>query len=69
MDIMKNYYDEGRAMQLFAVAWRIKGIHELEGLISDEARAEIFDFLRKEAGAIGPDIIEGIDRIDGKVKP
>lgn len=56
-------------MQLFGVAWRIKGMHELEGLISDEVRAEIFDFLRKEAGIIGPEALEGINRIDGKVKP
>lgn len=62
---MKSYY-EGRAMQLFGVAWRIKGIHELEGLISDEARARIFDFLRKEAGAISPDIVESINEIDNK---
>lgn len=62
-------YSEGRAMQLFGVAWRIKGMHELEGLISDEARTEIFDFLRKEAGIIGPETLEGINRIDGKVKP
>lgn len=62
-------YDDGLTMAFFEVAWRIKGMHELEGLISDEARAEIFDFLRKKAGMIGPDALEGIDRIDGKVKP
>ena len=68
MDAMKAY-SEGRAMQLFGVAWRIKGMHELEGHISDEARARIFEFLRNEAGIIGPEVLEGINRIDGKVKP
>ena len=63
-----NAYNEGRAMQLCGVAGRIKGMHELEGLISDEARTRIFDFLRKEAMTIDDDALEGINRIDGRVK-
>lgn len=66
MDIKS--YDAGREMALCGVAWRIRGIHELEGLISDEARVKIFDFLRREADLIGPDAVEEINRIDGKVK-
>ena len=48
MSIMADYLD-GKKHMLMQTAWRIKGMHDFEKNISDEAYAEIVDWIKKRA--------------------
>lgn len=48
MSIMADYLD-GKKHMLMQTAWRIKGMHDFEKIISDKAYDEIVDWIKKRA--------------------
>ena len=54
MSTMIDYLD-GKKNMLIQIAWRLKGMHDLDGWISDEALAEIVKWIRTQAMNIDAD--------------
>lgn len=48
MSIMEDYLD-GKKHMLMQAAWRLKGMHDIEKILSDEAFNEIVDWIKKRA--------------------